>query len=670
MAITRTETTQADWQAGTLTNVVATAGGDLQINISGAPTFTRSSVAYKSDGTQVAAGVPRFETGEFGQAVMVEEGTTNVVADPSFENADITLNWNAASVNDWAYTGTARVRDTTYKKYGSASAKCGDGANNGKGIAEKNQGASAHAVASGQTWILSFDVYATNAATKYIALIRCYDSTGANISGSITPPMGWAYTSAYQALFFTDTPPGANAWYRVSKAFTVPSGVVYVAISLQYYTGGDYYVWFDGIQFEQKPYATSFIDSSRSAELLTIPTSGVLSAQEGTVECWIKLSRAPETNNQTILDAGGTSTNGHIFYVGTDGKLVLQVGTGSSVAQAKGTTVIQPNVWYHVAVRWSSSGIAVFVNGALENSVSTTPNIIFNSSAYIGSNGGSLRWLDGLIDDLRISGRARTDTEISTGYSSGSPLPVDRDTTYKLNFDGSLAQGEGGYRISPSLDLSSGASATSSQISWTATAPTNTTIVIETSLDGGATWQSATNGGAIPGITAGMSLSGKSLLVRQTLTTSDPSVTPTLSDLTVTIGALYTAFASAQASGAMTGSARRFVFAVASASTVSAMDWNEHIQAVSATAMAGATVDVAAIRLLIQTLMVNAVIQPGDIVEIDTARMTVKVNGVNALQFVEGDFFSLLPGENHLEYQDSETQRNVQIITRHRPRWL
>jgi len=41
--------------------------------------FTRSSVAYKQDGTQVAANVPRFEPGKFSQAIMVGEGTTNLL---------------------------------------------------------------------------------------------------------------------------------------------------------------------------------------------------------------------------------------------------------------------------------------------------------------------------------------------------------------------------------------------------------------------------------------------------------------------------------------------------------------------------------------------------------------------------------------------------------------
>ncbi|SHL04061.1 hypothetical protein SAMN02745123_03991, partial [Desulforamulus aeronauticus DSM 10349] len=40
--------------------------------------FTRPSIAYKQDGTQVSTNQPRYEASKFGQAVMVEQGTTNL----------------------------------------------------------------------------------------------------------------------------------------------------------------------------------------------------------------------------------------------------------------------------------------------------------------------------------------------------------------------------------------------------------------------------------------------------------------------------------------------------------------------------------------------------------------------------------------------------------------
>ena len=62
-------------------------------------TFTRPTPAYLSDGTRVAANVPRFEPGKFGKSVMVEEGTTNIIP---------IADWNAQ--NGWALAWGTQTR--------------------------------------------------------------------------------------------------------------------------------------------------------------------------------------------------------------------------------------------------------------------------------------------------------------------------------------------------------------------------------------------------------------------------------------------------------------------------------------------------------------------------------------------------------------------------------
>jgi hypothetical protein len=105
-------------------------------------------------------------------------------------------------------------------------------------------------------------------------------------------------------------------------------------------------------------------------------------------------------------------------------------------------------------------------------------------------------------------------------------------------------QGDGylptGTRTAPTIDLSTlGIASETSNIAWSAT-DNSQTITIETALstDGGTTWgawQTATNGGSIPGITTGMDLSTAQLKCRQTLSTTDTAVTPQLHSITVTV---------------------------------------------------------------------------------------------------------------------------------------
>lgn len=96
-----------------------------------------------------------------------------------------------------------------------------------------------------------------------------------------------------------------------------------------------------------------------------------------------------------------------------------------------------------------------------------------------------------------------------------------------------------GTRISPPLDLSPAKRAGKSLISWTAYVPDDTFLDVHTSLDNGVTWLPAVNGGPIPGLEVGDGVVGKTLLVRQTLKSLNPEVSPILYDLSVELDTYY-----------------------------------------------------------------------------------------------------------------------------------
>lgn len=61
---------------------------------------------------------------------------------------------------------------------------------------------------------------------------------------------------------------------------------------------------------------------------------------------------------------------------------------------------------------------------------------------------------------------------------------------------------------------------------------------------------------------------------------------------------------------------------------------------------------------------------PGDMLIVDMDRMTVVRNNENALKYFEGDFFELAPEWNEIRYKDTESDRNVMLLTRYKDRWL
>lgn len=65
-------------------------------------TFTRASTAYKRDGSVVASGLPRYEDGVFGQAIMVEPSTSNLCSIVQLFNPLTYNSWSAVTNNTLA----------------------------------------------------------------------------------------------------------------------------------------------------------------------------------------------------------------------------------------------------------------------------------------------------------------------------------------------------------------------------------------------------------------------------------------------------------------------------------------------------------------------------------------------------------------------------------------
>lgn len=95
--------------------------------------------------------------------------------------------------------------------------------------------------------------------------------------------------------------------------------------------------------------------------------------------------------------------------------------------------------------------------------------------------------------------------------------------------------GYSGQRTSPGQSLATVATAYASIVQWNEIKPSGTNILVEASIDGGSTWQTCTNGGTIPQITAGLNVSASTLKIRETLTTNQVSKTPYLEALTVVV---------------------------------------------------------------------------------------------------------------------------------------
>ncbi len=254
-------------------------------------------------------------------------------------------------------------------------------------------------------------------------------------------------------------------------------------------------------QLEQKPYATSFIDGTRSPESLTVPTAGVLNPQEGTVECWVyfppggKWSIAGQTSTIFWIGSNSTGVAANQIYADVDNQGTLRLVIYDNNANYKliQTTSKITSGWHYLAYKWDSTGpLAICVDGVKQDTttISTGTGVCSSVERFaLGFNGyDNARQINSLIDDLRISSRARTDAEISAAYTSGLSLAWDVDTTYLLSFDGNLnlPSIRQGVWVSPVQNATQAIDYSNLIVNWVSTAPVNTAIAcqVRTSSDG------------------------------------------------------------------------------------------------------------------------------------------------------------------------------------------
>ncbi|MDI6872152.1 MAG: hypothetical protein QME79_12570 [Bacillota bacterium] len=371
--------------------------------------FSRNSVAYKQDGSQVASGVPRYETGQFGQALMVEEGTTNLIINPFFTN------WSGAIPDNWVYSASTDQVAKIAGSFGPNAVKI-----TSTGDAQLKQ--TVTGITAGATYAISVRSRGGTTATRFCFFLTWQDSGGGALS-SIYPLLPIGLASVESSVKTTTVTAPANA-ARLSFGIWTHT------------TSGDPAI-IEGVQLEAKPFPTSITGGTRSPETLTIPTPGVL-ADRGpwTVEGWFQTQHAGGNHRMPF----GAWTK---FYVSLDpsDKPVLSWINASSVQQLRyaANPLANPTARHYWAMAWDGATVEIQVDDQIVISATCDLPQPLPANLYVGQGGaGSQYTWDGLVDDFRVSSVWRSYAERLAAYQSGQPLPVDRYTTCKLNFDGNL----------------------------------------------------------------------------------------------------------------------------------------------------------------------------------------------------------------------------------------
>jgi len=258
----------------------------------GDATFSRSSSAYGSDDKLATTNIPRIDRTKFGKMVWVEEGTTNLVpvANQKFVGwytegyATIKLTQNQV-VHEWHCIDATRIQTSggtyTVKYYLPIAMPSLAGQVYTESIYIKNIGSNPVIVATNLGQAQTINV----GESKLVKLT----ATGNGVSDV---QINFQARNISDALDFI-------AWHPMAEA---------------------------------KAYATSFIETSRAAESLTMPTAG-LSPSEGTIEGIVEITDVVKRNADYgwIFQLARSGSGDMRFFHGDDGNFHLQIRNDSNV---------------------------------------------------------------------------------------------------------------------------------------------------------------------------------------------------------------------------------------------------------------------------------------------------------------------------------------------------
>ena len=256
--------------------------------------------------------------------------------------------------------------------------------------------------------------------------------------------------------------------------------------------------------------ADTFGGSSSGYAETTTPAAG---PNTFTLEAWIKTST---TNGGKIVGfgdgAGGALSNNYDrqIYMDNAGHLIFGVyKNGDLTASSSGAAgVYNDNHWHQVVATLSSSGMALYVDGALvAGNAATTVGQPFSGYWHVGGDNlgtwpaqPTSNFFGGAIDDVAIYPTALNVGQIGTHYrnsgrtitgSNQSPVAAftAAPTNMSVTFDGSASADPDGTIASYAWAFGDGATGTGAKPSHTYAAPGAHSVVLTVTDNQGATGQ-------------------------------------------------------------------------------------------------------------------------------------------------------------------------------------
>lgn len=147
------------------------------------------------------------------------------------------------------------------------------------------------------------------------------------------------------------------------------------------------------------------------------------SASSITCEAWINATQwKAQIYQGTIVGKDGSNTSGYALRCGSNGQLSFVIGGPGGWTEASSGSIMQANVWTHVAGVFDNGTIKIYVNGNLVGTNTATSITASTINLLIGESPGFAgRVFKGYLDEVRIWNVARSQSEIAANMAVDLP---------------------------------------------------------------------------------------------------------------------------------------------------------------------------------------------------------------------------------------------------------
>lgn len=163
-------------------------------------------------------------------------------------------------------------------------------------------------------------------------------------------------------------------------------------------------------------------------QCVQIPDAPALDPTNGlSLEGWVLLSKYPSNNGVIVVSKDTYNVLPPQYQIAvyqTGSNSVFQISIGvipSGMVTLYGSSSLQTNTWYHVAITYDTAELRLYVNGQPETSMPVAGSVVTTTGTLkFGGYGFGLWTLPGQLDEVSLYNRPLSSSEVQALYSAGS----------------------------------------------------------------------------------------------------------------------------------------------------------------------------------------------------------------------------------------------------------